>query len=155
MSVVISTLTAIALIISCLGLYGLSTYMAEKRFREIGVRKVLGASVQQILLMMTGEFMKLVGIAFVIAVPISLYSMTKWLEGFTYKVSPDISLYALAGYCSPDSHAHHQFRIIPCSFGKSRACLEERVGDVRCRMLDSGFQIDVPFEIFLSIVNNF
>ena len=96
-SVVISTFTVIAMIISCLGLYGLSTYMAEKRFKEIGVRKVLGATVQQILVMMTGEFVKLVLIAFVIAVPLSLYSMSRWLEGFAYKISPDISLYVLAG----------------------------------------------------------
>lgn len=96
-SLLISVFTVIAMIISCMGLYGLSTYMAERRFKEIGVRKVLGASVQQIVTMMSGEFVKLVLIAFVIAIPLSLYGMQKWLEGFAYKVSPDISLYLIAG----------------------------------------------------------
>jgi putative ABC transport system permease protein len=94
---VISTFTIIAMVISCLGLYGLSGFMAEKRFREIGVRKVLGASVRQIVVMMSGEFVRLVLIAFVLAVPLSLYGINLWLEGFAYKVSPDVTLFALAG----------------------------------------------------------
>lgn len=96
-SILITTFTVIAMVISCLGLYGLSTYMAERRFKEIGVRKVLGASVRQIVAMMSGEFVKLVLVAFVIAVPLSLYAMTEWLEGFAYRISPDISVYLLAG----------------------------------------------------------
>jgi putative ABC transport system permease protein len=71
--------------------------MAERRFKEIGVRKVLGANVRQIVSLMSGEFVKLVLIAFVLAVPLSLYCITRWLEGFTYKISPDITLYLLAG----------------------------------------------------------
>ncbi|MCD9019271.1 ABC transporter permease [Parachryseolinea silvisoli] len=94
---VINTFTVIAMVISCLGLYGLSGFMAEKRFREIGVRKVLGASVRQIVVMMSGEFVRLVLIAFVLAVPLSLYGINLWLEGFAYKVSPDVTLFALAG----------------------------------------------------------
>ena len=96
-SLLITIFTVIAMIISCLGLYGLSSYMAERRFKEIGVRKVLGANVQQIVAMMSGEFVKLVLIAFTIAIPLSHYAMQKWLEGFAYKISPDISLYLLAG----------------------------------------------------------
>jgi putative ABC transport system permease protein len=94
---VISGFTIIAMIISCLGLYGLSTYMAERRFKEIGVRKVMGASVQQIVSMMSGEFMKLVCIAFVIAVPLSWYAIGKWLEGFAYKTSVDATIFIYAG----------------------------------------------------------
>jgi len=94
---VINTFTIIAMVISCLGLYGLSTFMAEKRFREIGVRKVMGASVRQIVIMMSSEFVRLVIIAFVIAVPLSLYGITQWLEGFAYRIAPDVSLYAMAG----------------------------------------------------------
>ncbi|MBT1712100.1 ABC transporter permease [Fulvivirgaceae bacterium PWU5] len=94
---VINTFTVIAMVISCLGLYGLSGFMAEKRFREIGVRKVLGASVRQIVVMMSGEFVRLVLIAFVLAVPLSLYGINLWLDGFAYKVSPDVTLFALAG----------------------------------------------------------
>jgi putative ABC transport system permease protein len=96
-SVVINTFTIVAMIISCLGLYGLSTYMAEKRFKEIGVRKVLGASVSQIVAMMSSEFVKLVVVAFVIAVPLSVYCMNKWLEGFAYRINPDVMIYLLAG----------------------------------------------------------
>jgi putative ABC transport system permease protein len=94
---VINTFTVIAMVISCLGLYGLSGFMAERRFREIGVRKVLGASVRQIVLMMSGEFVRLVLVAFVLAVPLSLYGISLWLDGFAYKVSPDVTLFALAG----------------------------------------------------------
>jgi putative ABC transport system permease protein len=95
---VISAFTIIAMIISCLGLYGLSTYMAERRFKEIGVRKVLGANVGQIVVMMSGEFMKLVLIAFVIATPLSWYCITRWLEGFAYKTTPDVSVFLLSGF---------------------------------------------------------
>jgi putative ABC transport system permease protein len=94
---VITSFTIIAMIISCLGLYGLSTYMAERRFKEIGVRKVLGASVQQIVSMMSGEFLILVAVAFVVAVPISWYGANKWLEGFAYKTHPDLSIFVYAG----------------------------------------------------------
>lgn len=96
-SSIITSFTIIATIISCLGLYGLSAFMAERRFKEIGVRKVMGASVQQIVAMMSGEFAKLVLIAFVIAVPISHYAMNRWLEGFAYKTAPDVFLFLIAG----------------------------------------------------------
>jgi putative ABC transport system permease protein len=97
-SQVITTFSIIAMIISCLGLYGLSTYMTERRFKEIGVRKVLGASVQQIVGLMSGEFVKLVSIAFIVAVPISLYAINKWLESFAYKITPDASVFLYAGF---------------------------------------------------------
>jgi putative ABC transport system permease protein len=94
---VITGFTIIAMIISCMGLYGLSTYMAERRFKEIGVRKVMGASVSQITTMMSGEFVKLVLIAFVISVPLGWYGITKWLEGFAYKTPVTISIFIVAG----------------------------------------------------------
>lgn len=96
-SQVITSFTIIAMIISCLGLYGLSTFMAERRFKEIGVRKVMGASVQQIVQMMSGEFVKLVFIAFVIATPLSWYAITTWLENFAYKAPVNMSIFAIAG----------------------------------------------------------
>jgi putative ABC transport system permease protein len=94
---VISTFTVIAMIISCLGLYGLSTFMAERRFKEIGVRKVMGASVRQIVGMMSGEFVKLVCIAFVIAVPLAWYGINQWLEGFAYRTTPGATVFILSG----------------------------------------------------------
>lgn len=97
MSLMITLFTIIAMIISCLGLYGLSTYMAERRFKEIGVRKVMGASVNQIVGLMSKEFLKLVIIAFVIAVPLAWYTMNKWLEGFAYKMTIDALIFLYAG----------------------------------------------------------
>jgi putative ABC transport system permease protein len=94
---VITGFTIIAMIISCLGLYGLSTFMAERRFKEIGVRKVMGASVSQIVQMMSGEFVKLVVIAFVIAIPLSYYAITMWLENFAYKAPVSFSIFTIAG----------------------------------------------------------
>ncbi|HEY0654714.1 MAG TPA: ABC transporter permease [Chryseosolibacter sp.] len=94
---VITSFTVIAMIISCLGLYGLSTFMAERRFKEIGVRKVMGASVSQIVAMMSGEFVKLVVIAFIIAIPLSYYSITSWLENFAYKAPVTMSIFTIAG----------------------------------------------------------
>jgi putative ABC transport system permease protein len=97
MSNIITGFTVIAMIISCLGLYGLSTFMAERRFKEIGVRKVMGASVQQIVGMMSGEFLKLVMIAFFISVPLAWYAIRAWLEAFAYKTPLNFSVFLLAG----------------------------------------------------------
>ena len=80
-----------------LGLYGLSAYMAERRFKEIGVRKVMGASVSQIVALMSSEFVRLVCIAFVIAVPVAWYGITTWLEGFAYKTPISMSIFLYAG----------------------------------------------------------
>lgn len=96
-SKIISSFGIIAMIICALGLYGLSSYMAERRFKEIGIRKVMGASVLQIVAMMSAEFVRLVLIAFVIAVPVAYYGMSKWLEGFAYKVSIGWFVFAMAG----------------------------------------------------------
>lgn len=94
---IISSFGFIAMVICVLGLYGLSSYMAERRFKEIGIRKVMGASVRQIVAMMSAEFVKLVLIAFVIAVPLAWYGMSKWLESFAYKISIGWMVFALAG----------------------------------------------------------
>jgi putative ABC transport system permease protein len=96
-SKIISSFGLIAMIICSLGLYGLSSYMAERRFKEIGIRKVMGASVPQIVTMMSTEFVKLVLIAFLIAVPIAWYGMSKWLQGFAYRVEISWLVFALAG----------------------------------------------------------
>ncbi len=96
-SKIITSFAVIAMIVCSLGLYGLSSFMAERRLKEIGVRKVLGASIPQILGMMSKEFVKLVLIAFVIAGPLSWYAMSKWLEGFEYKTPLNIFIFILAG----------------------------------------------------------
>jgi putative ABC transport system permease protein len=94
---VITSFTVIAMLISCLGLYGLSSYMAERRFKEIGIRKVMGADVSQIVGLMSTEFIKLVMVAFVIAVPLSWYMMHEWLQGFAYHTPIDPLVFVYAG----------------------------------------------------------
>ncbi|MEP6005264.1 MAG: FtsX-like permease family protein, partial [Maribacter dokdonensis] len=78
--------TILAIFISCLGLFGLISYVAEQKKKEIGVRKVLGASVQSVVKLLTKDFIKLVLIAFVLASPIAYYFISRWLEGFTYRI---------------------------------------------------------------------
>jgi cell division protein FtsX len=87
---------AIALVIGCLGLYGLVSFMAVQRTKEVGVRKVLGASVGHILLLFTREYMGLVLISFVVAAPVGLYFANQWLSGFAYRIALSPSLCLLA-----------------------------------------------------------
>lgn len=96
-SKIITTFTIISMIICSLGLFGLSSFMAERRFKEIGIRKVMGASVTQIVSMMSKEFIKLVAIAFIIAVPLAWYVMDQWLNNFVYKTRIDVLLFLYAG----------------------------------------------------------
>ncbi|WP_336517745.1 ABC transporter permease [Pollutibacter soli] len=87
----------IAIIISCLGLFGLATYTAQTKIREIGVRKVLGASVPSVVRMLAGNFLLLVFIAMVISIPIAWYMMSKWLEDFAYKTNLSWTVFAISG----------------------------------------------------------
>jgi ABC-type antimicrobial peptide transport system permease subunit len=75
----------IAILLSCLGLFGLVTYTAETKFKEIGIRKTLGASVSNIILLISKDFMKLVGISFILSFPIAWWMMSKWLENYVYR----------------------------------------------------------------------
>jgi ABC-type antimicrobial peptide transport system permease subunit len=88
---------AMAIFIACLGLFGLAAFMAEQRSKEIGVRKVLGASVASIVGLLSGDFLKLVLIAIVIASPIAWYNMKGWLEGFAYQIDISFWVIGLAG----------------------------------------------------------
>jgi len=90
--------TSLALIIACLGLFGLATYAAEQRNREIGIRKVLGASVANIAAMLSMDFIKLVVISFIIASPLAWLVMQKWLQGFAYRQNVQLWMLALAGF---------------------------------------------------------
>ncbi len=88
---------AIAIFISCLGLLGLAAYTAQVRTREIGVRKVLGASVPEVIRLLATDFVKLVLIAIVIATPVAWYAMNKWLESFAYKINLGWAVFLLSG----------------------------------------------------------
>jgi len=94
---IITSFTFIAMAICCLGLYGLSSFMAERRFKEIGIRKVMGASLSQITGMMSKEFVKLVLIAFAVAAPLGWWAMGLWLEGFAYHVPINVWIFVYAG----------------------------------------------------------
>jgi putative ABC transport system permease protein len=89
--------TALSLFIACLGLFGLSAYIAERRIKEIGVRKVLGASVQSIVALLSKEFLKLTLIAALIAFPIAWWWMNKWLEDFAYRINISWTIFLVAG----------------------------------------------------------
>ncbi len=87
----------LGILISCLGLFGLAAFDAEQRIKEIGIRKVNGARISEVMTMLNGEFIKWVVIAFVIASPISYYVLSKWLESFAYKTELSWWIFALAG----------------------------------------------------------
>lgn len=88
---------ALAIIIACLGLFALTAFTAEQRTKEIGIRKVMGASVSSIVMLLSKEFGKLIVIAFVLAAPLSWYAVDKWLQNYTYKTEIGIFVYLLAG----------------------------------------------------------
>jgi putative ABC transport system permease protein len=97
---IISTFTLIAILISCLGLYGLSIFVAERRVKEIGIRKVMGASVAGIIGMLSKDFIILVGVAFLISVPMGYYAMDQWLQGFAYRTELNAMVFVVAGLAS-------------------------------------------------------
>ena len=88
---------SLAIFIACLGLFGLAAYTAEQRTKEIGVRKVLGASVGSLVLLFSRDFTKLVLVALLIAVPVSYVIMNRWLEDFAYRITLGASTFLMAG----------------------------------------------------------
>lgn len=87
----------LTIFISCLGLFGLAAYMAENRSKEIGIRKVLGASVPGIVRLLSREFVALVLIAMIVAIPVGWWAMNKWLQNFTYRIEVGWMTFAMAG----------------------------------------------------------
>ncbi len=87
----------LAIFICCIGLAGLASFTIEKRIREIGIRKVLGATVQQLLMLISKEFLILVLIAFVIAVPLSWWFMNNWLQKYEYRTDINIWMFGIVG----------------------------------------------------------
>ncbi len=90
--------TTLSILIACLGLFGLAAFNAEKRTKEIGVRKVLGATVGQITYKLSADFLKLVGVAIIISLPIGWYAMNKWLEDFSYRIEIGWWVFVLAAF---------------------------------------------------------
>ncbi len=91
------TFSVLAILIACLGLFGLAAYIAEQRTKEIGIRKVLGASVGGLVGLLSKDFVKLVGIAFIIAAPVAWYFMHGWLQDFEYRIAISWTVFLTAG----------------------------------------------------------
>ena len=87
----------LAVFIACLGLFGQAVISSENSIKEIGIRKVNGAKVIKVLVMLNKDFVKWIAIAFVIAIPIAFYAMHKWLQNFAYKTELSWWIFALAG----------------------------------------------------------
>ncbi|MCH8962268.1 MAG: ABC transporter permease, partial [Bacteroidetes bacterium] len=87
----------LAIVIACLGLFGLAAFSAEQRTKEIGIRKVLGASVGGIVVLLSKDFVRLVALAFVVAAPVAYLAMTRWLDDFAYRVDISWRLFLIAG----------------------------------------------------------
>ncbi len=119
------TFALLAIIIACLGLLGLATYIAEQRTKEIGVRKVLGASVSNIVRMLSKDFVKLVLIAFAIACPIAWWFMNKWLQDFATRIDLSWSIFALTGFIAL------LVALITLSFQAVKAALSNPVKSLR------------------------
>ena len=93
---IFSFFTIIAIIIACLGLFGLSAFVIEQRTKEIGIRKVLGASVPEIIFRLSKEFAKWVLIGNIIAWPVAYFLMNKWLENYAYRININIWIFILS-----------------------------------------------------------
>ncbi|WP_128545435.1 ABC transporter permease [Larkinella soli] len=117
--------SGLAILIACMGLFGLAAFMAEQRTKEIGVRKVLGASITSIAVLLSGDFLKLVAVAIVIASPLAWWLMNQWLQDFAYKVDLDWWVFALAGLAAT------LIALATVSFQSIRAALANPVKSLR------------------------
>ena len=97
LKILLSLFTAITIFVACLGFLGLAAYAAEIRRKEISIRKVLGASVHTVMIMLSKDFVKLVLIAFLIASPVAWFFMNKWLASFSYRIHISWWMFAIAG----------------------------------------------------------
>jgi ABC-type antimicrobial peptide transport system permease subunit len=95
-----SIFAGLAILISCLGLFGLASFTAEQRIKEIGIRKVLGASVVDLWVLLSKDFVGLVGVSLLIAAPIAYYMMYKWLENYEYRSQISWWIFALTALCA-------------------------------------------------------
>jgi putative ABC transport system permease protein len=92
-----SSFTFLAIFVACLGLFGLAAFTTERRTKEIGIRKVLGASVRDVLLLLSKDFSKLVAFAFVVASPFAFFAMNAWLQNFAYRIDSSMTTFLLCG----------------------------------------------------------
>ena len=100
MAQIVMLFAGLAIFVACLGLYALAAFTAEQRTKEIGIRKVMGASLTHLVNLLSRDFLILVVIAFVIGIPVGYYLMTEWLQSFAYRTELTVSVFALAGIVS-------------------------------------------------------
>ncbi len=122
---IVWSFTVIAILIACLGLFGLSAFAAEQRFKEIGVRKVLGASVFSIVGLLSRDFIRIVLVAILIATPVGWYFMNKWLESFAYRTPVSWWIFAITGFLAI------LIALITVSFQAIRAAFGNQVNSLR------------------------
>jgi putative ABC transport system permease protein len=94
---ILGSFAGLAIFIACLGLFGLASFTAEQRTKEIGIRKVLGASVTNIVMLLSKEFVLMVVLANLIAWPVAYYAMSRWLQDFAYRIEPGPGVFLLGG----------------------------------------------------------
>jgi len=121
----VDSFTIIAILICCLGLFGLAAFSAEQRVKEIGIRKVLGASIASIIGLLSKEFLKLVFVALVVASPIAWWLMNKWLQDFAYRTSISWWVFALTAMSAL------LIALITVSFQAMKAALTNPVENLR------------------------
>jgi len=97
---IFSIFSILAIVIACIGLFGLSAFMAEQRTKEIGIRKVLGSTSPKIIFLLSKDFARLVLLAFIISLPIAYYIMAKWLQNFAFRIDIQIWIFLMAGLFS-------------------------------------------------------
>ena len=124
-STILDIFAMLTVIVACLGLFGLVTYTAERRVKEIGIRKVLGASMTQITGMLSADFLKLVFLACLIAFPVSWWVTNKWLESFAYRMTMHWWVFASAGLIAL------MIALITLSFQAIKAALANPVKSLR------------------------
>ncbi len=120
-----TTFAALAIFIACLGLFGLAVYSAEQRTKEIGIRKVLGASVTSIMRLLSKDFVKLVGISIIIASPVAWFVMNKWLQNFAYRISLSWWVFLASGLLAL------LIAVVTISFHAIRAAMANPVDSLR------------------------
>lgn len=115
----------LAMLISCLGLWGLATFAAVQRTKELGIRKVLGATTENLVTLLSKDFLKLVGIALIIAMPIAWYGMNEWLNNFAFRVDMEWWVFGVAAI------AAISVAFLTVSFQSVRAALMNPVESLR------------------------
>ncbi len=122
---IFSAFAILAIIIASLGLFALSAFVIEQRTKEIGIRKVLGASVQEVLVLVSKEFLLLVIIAFIISVPVTWWAMNKWLQNFAYRINISWWIFLIAGLIAG------LIALVTISFQSAKAAMANPVRSLR------------------------